>query len=361
MEQPEALEGNGSMPRSMNNPAVHILAVVLAVASVCLLWLGGLVTSHEAGLAVPDWPTTYGYNLFLFPVSRWVGGVFYEHVHRLFASAVGMLTVLLAALLWRREERLWLRWLGLGACLLVGLQGVLGGLRVIALQNWLGLVHAALAQLFLCVAVSLALFTSRWWLATGACGDALATLIKARTTAAAIACLVFVQLMLGATMRHQHSAVAVPTFPQAYDARFWPALDATSLARYQSHWGDPAHRPVTAMQIRLHLMHRYLAVGVLAGVFASALWNVRQLKANPGIVRLSLGACLMAGAEIVLGAWVVWSRKQPDITTAHMMIGDAIFAAQVLLALVCARQVDRNKVASAEVACPVGILQESKL
>src|SRR4029077_4018027 len=113
------------------SPWPHRLAVVLVCATFPLLFIGGLVTSKGAGLAVPDWPTTFGYNMFLYPWSKMVGNIFYEHSHRLVASFVGLLTLALAFLLWFRERRTWMRWLGVGALGLVMAQGILGGLRVI--------------------------------------------------------------------------------------------------------------------------------------------------------------------------------------------------------------------------------------
>ena len=113
----------------------HRVALVLACATFPLLFIGGLVTSKGAGLAVPDWPTTFGYNMFLYPWSKMVGNIFYEHSHRLVASFVGLLTIALAVTFWLREPRAWLRWLGLGALGLVIVQGVLGGLRVVLLES----------------------------------------------------------------------------------------------------------------------------------------------------------------------------------------------------------------------------------
>ena len=111
------------------NPWLYRFAVLTALATLALLGIGGLVTSHGVGMAVPDWPNTYGYNMFLFPPSKWVGGIFYEHSHRLVASGVGLLTTILAVWLWLAEPRRWLRWLGVSAFFAVVLQGVLGGLR----------------------------------------------------------------------------------------------------------------------------------------------------------------------------------------------------------------------------------------
>src|SRR5436305_10553421 len=115
----------------------HRLAVILACAMFSLLFIGGLVISKGAGLAVPDWPTTFGYNMFLYPWSRMVGGVFYEHSHRLIGSLVGLLTVAFAVSLWVTEPRSWMRILGLVAVAAVVVQGILGGLRVVLLQHGL--------------------------------------------------------------------------------------------------------------------------------------------------------------------------------------------------------------------------------
>lgn len=142
---------------------VHRLALLTAVATLLLLFIGGLVTSKGAGLAVPDWPTTFGHNMFLYPWSEMIGDVFYEHSHRLVASGVGLLTILLAFSLWFYERRRWLRWLGAAALTLVIVQGILGGLRVVLLEETLAILHACLAQAFFALTASLALFTSQEW------------------------------------------------------------------------------------------------------------------------------------------------------------------------------------------------------
>ena len=135
----------------------HRLAVVLGCATFPLLFIGGLVTSKGAGLAVPDWPTTFGYNMFLYPWSAMIGNILYEHSHRLVAACVGLLTTALAVALWFGERRTWLRWLGVTALLVVIAQGVLGGLRVVLLQSTLAILHACLAQAFFALTVGLAL------------------------------------------------------------------------------------------------------------------------------------------------------------------------------------------------------------
>src|ERR1041385_8543349 len=147
------------MDQTSDNPWLHRFAVLTALATLALIGIGGLVTSHEAGMSVPDWPSSYGYNMFLFPFAKWwrVGNVFYEHSHRLFASGVGLLTTILMVWLWLKEDRVWLRWLGVAAFVAVVLQGVLGGLRVVLYKDQIGIFHAALGPLFFVLPCSIAL------------------------------------------------------------------------------------------------------------------------------------------------------------------------------------------------------------
>jgi len=189
--------GNGSLVSVWP----HRLAVITACATFPLLFIGGLVTSKGAGLAVPDWPTTFGYNMFLYPWSKMVGNIFYEHSHRLVASAVGFLTIALALSLWLQEHRKWLRWLGMLALALVVIQGVLGGLRVTLVEHSLAIVHASLAQAFFALTVSLALFTSPEWREKVA-EPPLADYGRLRRLAAVTTGLIYFQVFFGAVLRH---------------------------------------------------------------------------------------------------------------------------------------------------------------
>src|SRR6266403_4690177 len=148
----------GSDRPSAFNPWLHRFAILTAISTLGLIIIGGLVTSHGAGMSVPDWPNTYGYNMFAFPISKWVGGIFYEHTHRLLASAVGLLTTVLAVWLWLADSRKWMRWLGLAAFLGVIAQGILGGLRVTMHMDSLGVFHATVAQLFFILVCTITLF-----------------------------------------------------------------------------------------------------------------------------------------------------------------------------------------------------------
>src|SRR6478672_2019502 len=161
-----------------------------------------MVTSKGVGLAVPDWPTTFGYNMFLFPFSKWVGGVFFEHTHRLIASAVGFLTIILAIWIWRADSHRWLRWLGVAALGAVILQGVLGGLRVTMLKDQIGIVHACLAQAFLGLLVVIAIATTNFWRSLANADVDLVRMRAIKSLAILTTIAIYVQLALGATMRH---------------------------------------------------------------------------------------------------------------------------------------------------------------
>src|SRR6266849_9563843 len=145
---------------------LHRFAKFLTACTILLILAGSLVTSHGAGLSVPDWPTSYGWNMFTFPPSMWVANIFYEHGHRLIASSVGLLTIILAVWIWLADSRRWLRWFGVAALGAVIAQGVLGGLTVLFfLPPAVSTAHAALAEIFFCMTVAIALFTSPGWIA----------------------------------------------------------------------------------------------------------------------------------------------------------------------------------------------------
>src|SRR5574337_1126279 len=141
----------------VHSPWPHRFAMLTAASTLMLIFVGGLVTNTGAGLAVPDWPTTFGYNMFLYPWSQMVGGIFYEHSHRLIGSTVGLLTLALALVLWLKEPWGTARWLGAAAVGAVVIQGILGGLRVILVSagSEFALVHGLLAQAFFALIVSI--------------------------------------------------------------------------------------------------------------------------------------------------------------------------------------------------------------
>ena len=311
------------------SPWLHRFVVVTAAATFLLLGSGGMVTSHEAGMSVPDWPNTYGYNMFLFPVSKWVGGIFYEHTHRLLASGIGLLTTILTVWLWRKDARAWMRWLGVLAFVLVTLQGVLGGLRVTLDMDKLGIVHGALAQLFFVLICALALFTSRWWqnvaqasrlpgqqISRCVAGTAALHWLVLFTTL-----LIFLQLVLGATMRHQHAGLAIPDFPAAY-GKVWPDTSADAVARYnEQRMNVIAENPITAFQIILQMAHRIVALAILIGVAVCAQQAWRRLGKKHPLTRLAVFWLALIAVQIALGAATIWSNKAADVATAHVLVG----------------------------------------
>jgi cytochrome c oxidase assembly protein subunit 15 len=312
-------------------------AWLTALATLGLIGTGGLVTSHGVGMSVPDWPTTYGYNMFLFPISQWVGGVFYEHTHRLWASTVGLLTTILAIWMWRHKpaarSRKTLRWLGVLAFLGVSAQGILGGLRVTLIKDELGIFHGTLAQMFLVLVFGIALYTSKWWPRIQQLNDA-RVWIGHRRWLTALTALVFLQLALGATMRHQHAGLAVPDFPLAY-GKLWPPTDAGLIAMANQNRMDAREfKPITAAQIHLHMTHRLLAYGILAGLAALA-WRVYRQTAGRSALSFCTGIWVgMALLQATLGAMTVWSNKAADVATLHVTLGASTLVYGSLLALV---------------------------
>ena len=329
------------MTRSTDNPWLSRFALLTAVATLFLVGLGGVVTSKGVGMAVPDWPNTFGENMFFFPFSKWVGGVFYEHSHRLVASGVGLLTTILAAWLWLKESRRWLRWLGIIAFFAVVLQGVLGGLRVVldthGLGTELGIFHATVAQLFFVLVCAIALFTTRWWqgLPIEQLGSPRPS--RLRYFFLLTTFLILGQLVLGATMRHQHAGLAIPDFPLAY-GKIWPAMDADSVAAYnQNRMEVQAYNPITAFQIGLQMAHRIVAVLILFAVVLSVRQAGRQLGWKNPLARLSLVWLGLIAMQIALGATTVWSGKKVDVTTAHVAVGALSLVNGTLLTIVAFR------------------------
>ena len=291
--------------------ALHRFALATALATFALLVAGGLVTSTESGLSVPDWPTTYGQNPFTFPPSKWVGGIRFEHTHRLIASAVGLATVVLAIWLARREPRAWVRRLGYLALATVSLQGILGGLTVLLLlPTAVSVAHACLAQTFFCLTVTLAVVTSPPWRA----GVAIPAGALRRLGAATVAA-VFLQLLIGAVMRHTKAGLAIPDFPLAL-GRILPPLDSFAVG--------------------IHFAHRVggLVVAVLSvACFVGAIRAQRPLLRRTGLLLVFLVA-----AQIALGAATVLLRKPVLVTTAHVATGALCLAAVLVFTLVSARR-----------------------
>lgn len=302
-------------------------------ATLLLICSGGMVTSKNAGLAVPDWPTTFGYNMFLFPASRWVGGILFEHTHRLIASTVGFLTLILGGWLWRTQSRRWVRLLGLTAVGAVILQGVLGGIRVTLLKDEIGIFHACLAQAFLGLLVVIALVTSETWSQTNSLASAGAK--KLRALALATTAIIYLQLALGATMRHEHRDLSITDFPTAY-GQWIPDTNSDAIAKINSVRDARGLSDVTAEQIWLQMAHRFGAIIITVGVIAFFVVAQRQ-KFSP-LRNLSDIWLIGIFLQLALGAWTIWSNKAADIATAHVAVGATMFGLGIAICALCLKQ-----------------------
>jgi cytochrome c oxidase assembly protein subunit 15 len=306
------------------------------IATLLLICSGGMVTSKGVGLAVPDWPTTFGYNMFLFPVSKWIGGIFFEHTHRLIASAVGFLTIILAIWLWRSEDRQWVRNLGVIAVAAVILQGALGGLRVTMLKDEIGIFHACLAQAFLGLIVLIALVTTHFWRTLSNVIPDERRFAAITAVAIAITIAIYVQLALGATMRHQHRDLAILDFPTANGA--WiPDSSASALVKINA-WRDArALSNVDAFQIWLQMAHRFLALLIAIAVIAFCLRVWRDARDVPTLRRLSILWLALLACQLTLGAWTIWSNKAADVATTHVAVGATMLCFGVSISAICWR------------------------
>jgi cytochrome c oxidase assembly protein subunit 15 len=288
---------------------LHRFSQFVVACTVILILAGSLVTSHDAGLSVPDWPTSYGWNMFTFPPSMWVANILYEHGHRLIASTVGFLTIVLAIWLWIAERRSWLRWLGVAALGAVIAQGLLGGLTVLLfLPPAVSTAHAGLAEIFFCLTVAIALFTSPGWKARdGGPDDRLLRRLATATTV-----LIYAQILIGATMRHSGAGLAIPDFPLMFGGIV------------PDHW-DP--------KIAIHFAHRVgaLIVTLSVAAIATAIWsrarNRREMTA-PAVLLLVLVA-----TQVTLGALTVLSRRDPWINSFHVVCGAMVLTTALVIAL----------------------------
>jgi len=289
---------------------LHRYAKLVAASTVLLIAAGGMVTSTGSGLSVPDWPNTYGWFMFSFPMDKWVGGILYEHSHRLIASTVGFLTVILTIWTWRVEPRAWVRRLGFAALGAVILQGLLGGLTVLLLLPApVSIGHAGLAQLFFCITLALALVTSPSWQAPQAAPVDDPAL---RRVAIVTTLLIYGQVLLGATMRHTGAGLAIPTFPMAF-----------------GHVLPPVWTP----GIAIHFAHRVGALLVIAAIFATAVHVRRHHRDRRDLTRPAILLVLLVCSQATLGALVVLSGLHPVVNTAHVVNGALVLGTALVLTL----------------------------
>jgi cytochrome c oxidase assembly protein subunit 15 len=289
---------------------LHRFAVVLAGCVIGLIAAGGLVKSLEAGLSVPDWPTSYGgWN----PPRWWqIENVRAEHGHRLIAGTVALLTMAMAVWAWRREARRWVRRLAYGAVAAVLAQALLGGLTVLFfLPTPISVSHAAVAQFYLCLVVGFAVVTSRWW-CDGAPSRALAsTGRELRNLATGTTILIYAQILLGAVVRHTGAGLAIPDFPRMF-GRWWP--------------------PDFDFGIAIQLTHRIGAVTVTLAI-ATLLFRLWQRADRGGFVVPAVALGFLVVVQFVLGATVIWTARAVLPNTLHVPTGAALLATSLIFSL----------------------------
>jgi cytochrome c oxidase assembly protein subunit 15 len=295
---------------------LHLFALFVAAATAVLIFAGGLVTSTGSGLSVPDWPNTYGWFMFTFPLDKMVGGIRYEHSHRLIASTVGFLILVLAFWLRRAEARTWVRRLGYIALAAVMTQGLLGGITVLwYLPDPISIAHASLAQLVFCLTTTIALVTSPGWRRAYAShlrgGRARDDFVLVKVTAATTA-LVFLQIVVGATMRHTDAGLAIPDFPLAFGHLIPPQWDA---------------------KIAIHFAHRAGAVLVTFAILAATGHVFYHHRSRPELWRPAALLVLLLAAQITLGAWTVLSAKHYIVNSLHVVNGGFVLVSSLVLTL----------------------------
>jgi len=294
-----------------HNPGVHRFAVFVVIWTVLLLIAGALVTSNQAALSVPDWPLSYGS---LTPPM--VGGIRYEHSHRLIAAGLGFLTIALAILIWAKDNRRWLRWFGVIAVAGVVVQAILGGEVVRQLLHyWLPVIHACFAQIVFAAVLSIAVFTSRWWVSEHTQLEDVGS-PSIHTLAILNAAMIFFQVVLGAGFRHQ-------------DIPVWPHITGAFI--------------------------------VLAMVIWTAVVLRKRFGASREMSRARILLHAVFGTQFVLGFGAYWSRlttadaPQPmpvmvALTVTHTVVGALLFALSVVVVLICYRLVPRRREVAATAA-----------
>jgi cytochrome c oxidase assembly protein subunit 15 len=286
------------------HPSVHKFAIFVVCWTIILLIAGALVTSNEAALSVPDWPLSYG--TFTPPM---VGGIRYEHSHRVIAGVLGILSIILAVWVWAKDERRWLRWFSVIAVAGIAAQAVLGGEVVRQLLHyWLPVMHACFAQIVFAALLSIAVFTSRWWISDQPQVEDTGS-PSIHTLAIANAAVIYFQVILGAGFRHKEIPV-------------WP-----------------------------HMVGALIVLGMVIWL-AAVLRRRFEKSAAISKTRILLHAIL--GTQLLLGLGAYWSRlttadaPQPmplmvTLTVLHTVVGAILFGVSILIVLLCYRLVPRRR------------------
>ncbi len=364
-------------------PWLHRFAIAFVLCTFVLITLGGTVTSKGAGLAVPDYPTTFNYNMFLFPPSMWVGNIFWEHTHRLMGSLVGMMAIAMCIWLWQtnaprrfshiddaqsprtpvRGSRPWLAYLGIATLIAIIFQGIMGGLRVTQLSTWLAVFHGITAQIVFCMTVLIAAATSRWWveekqenrkagkqeIGTAQSGTRFDATFASDTrhptpdTRSLLRpvifalIILFIQLTLGATVRHHGAGLAIPDFPLSYGQLVPPLTQAgieEGMIKYADNpdaYATTEHGWYSPFHVAIHWTHRLWAVAVVVSLAVLIHRVFRHAGGRRKLTIPALAIGIMLLLQLALGASIIWTGRHPEIATAHQTLGAILLATAALL------------------------------
>jgi len=317
---------------------LHRYACFVALFVVLLIFFGGQVKSTNSGLSVPDWPNTYGHFMFAFPWDMMRGGIFWEHSHRMIASIAGLLTFGLTIWTYKVDPRRWVRTLSLFCSLAVLFQGVLGGLTVInLLPVGLSASHGTLAQIYLCLVVSVALVTSPRWV------DEPVRIAEKkrpglRTIALATTAVIFAQLIIGAIMRHSEAGLAIPDFPTMFGSWVPPLSDERLAQANAELWKmnllwKMGLSEITRAQMIVHLLHRLGALVVTLMVAWTAVKVFREQSEVEALRRPALILCGLIVVQVTLGILTILTEKQFEITTLHVVTGALTLMTSLILTI----------------------------
>lgn len=298
------------------------------LATLFLIFVGALVKSFEVGLSVPDWPTTYGFQMFAFPWSDMVGGIFYEHNHRMLATLVGLMTLILGIWLGLSGASTNTKKLGYLAIILVIIQGLLGGLTVMFfLPTAISMIHGITAQTFLLIIILIAYSLSIEFSNRNRTPDSHRAIVMSLLIA------VYTQLILGAWMRHTESGLAIYDFP-SMAGQWLPILNEKVLTTINDWRFDMDYPDVSLKQVYIHFLHRLGAVGicVLTIIMGYRLHKNRDVYSKK--IHLNIFAIyIFVLLQILLGAMTIWTAKGPYITSFHVLNGATVMGLCFILFL----------------------------
>ena len=294
-----------------------------------LIFAGALVKSHEVGLSVPDWPTTYGKQMFAFPLSEMVGGIFYEHGHRMIATFVGFITLIQAICMGFSSQPKWVKKVSYTSLLLVIVQGIFGGITVLFfLPPAISIIHGVLAQTFFILTIVIAYSISNERSQRIDSDQSL----EIRKFSFVIMGMVYFQLILGALMRHTGSGMAIPDFP-TMGGMWIPTFSERMINNINVMLFDMDIDMINRYQVIIHFAHRLGAI-IISGTVGYFLYQHGNIiKKNQIIHQTIIWITIILLIQLTLGAFTILSERSPYITSFHVVTGAAFLGFCTLLVL----------------------------